>query len=314
MENFGGNIGDLTISVQTRKAAEVGKIYDRFSYPRLSSAILQYKMIGVVYVVYTKRENNLINCFYFGLLKDKKSLMMVSFWSLGHPGYREDLHKSFSFILKNLPVLKIEKLLISYRSNYKTAEIIESMRQKFQWPEPIITNYFAKIDQIPGILDSPWLKREIPQTISISKLNKQNAKDLAKSLQSKEWKNEFPSSLDPFQIRTNIDPHTSFILKENDKIMGWLICHVMGKNKIQVTSLFVKKSLPAFMGLRLIGEMYDGLKNSGRENAGIQYLMEATNVRMIAMTKRVLNPLGVKLHSILNINVDLTDDEIAPSN
>lgn len=314
MENFGGNIGDLTISVQTRKASEVGNIYDRFSYPRLSSTILQYKIIGVLYVVYTRRENNLVNCFYFGLLKDKRSLMMVSFWSLGHPGYQEDLHKSFTFILKNLPVLKIEKLLISYRSNYKTAEIIESMRQKFRWPEPLITNFFAKIDQIPGKLNSPWLKREIPKSITISKLNKQNAKDLAKALRSKDWKNEFPASLHPFQIRTNIDPHTSFILKENDIIMGWLICHVMDKNKIQVTSLFVKKSLPAFMGLRLIGEMYDGLKNSGRENATIQYLMEATNVRMVTMTKRILNPLGVKLHSILNIDIDLLEGRVASPN
>jgi hypothetical protein len=298
-----GRIDDLEILLMLKKSTQIGNIYDRFSYPRMSSTIVQYKIQGNIYILFSKRDKKLVNAYYFGLAQNRKTLVLPSFWSAGHAGWKNDLIAVLKFIFNYLPKLKISQVQFLYRSNYKNVSTIEEIRKHFDWPQATITNYFGKIDKIPETIQNRWLQRELPIDVAIEHFTSSNLKELVASLKSPAWKDQIPPSLHPLQLKQKIDPNTSFLVKKKGEIIGWLICHAMGKNKLQVTSLHVKKSGASFIGLKLIDKMHEGLRNTNRKDATVTYMIESINEKMVHLTERILQPMGVNLHSIYKIEI-----------
>ena len=50
----------------------------------------------------------------------------------------------------------------------------------------------------------------------------------------------------PLQIRTNIDPYTSFLVYHESRLAGWIICHAFGKKQAGSNQSTAKNNNPKY--------------------------------------------------------------------
>ncbi|MEP6668094.1 MAG: GNAT family N-acetyltransferase [Chthoniobacter sp.] len=133
------------------------------------------------------------------------------------------------------------------RATYMTGkpgiEAFERVLQKCQWDEPVTRMVVVK-STIPIIKNAPWMKlTELPagmDMVAWTDVTEAERAEIRRSHEEKPW---IAEDLVPFDHEENFDPCTSVALRQDGKVVGWVINHQMSRLLIRFTCSFVRKDL-----------------------------------------------------------------------
>jgi ribosomal protein S18 acetylase RimI-like enzyme len=111
-------------------------------------------------------------------------------------------------------------------------------------------------------------------------------RDVVERQQRGEW---FPPALSPFQMEERIEPELSLGLRRDGRVVGWLICHRVGADLVQLTSLFVAEGhRQAGRGLALAAAGLERFLAAGIPRA--IFMVDVENRSMRRFFERRLRP------------------------
>ena len=203
-----GEINGYQIKLRIIHSKGIGRAYDDYSYPKLSSLIVNYRINGMIYILYSEKENKLYNIVIYSLLNDQKSIFLLSLWAPSYPNWYQDLLTTLQVGENIMKSQGISKVKMEYRTKYKTIELINAIQQDLRWSEPVIVSHFGLMQDLQPLLTSPWLNRRIPDHCEIEKWNDTSLNYIHSEIQKEKWNQGIPNSLHPLQLTQNIDPDT----------------------------------------------------------------------------------------------------------
>lgn len=158
------------------------------------------------------------------------------------PPYRE-LGIGKELLVKAQKIAKkanLQGLIVDYVSDWTQKETIEAILQKQKWEDPIEKLSLYKISN-DSISKAPWLKKLSPlpsnMELGMWKDVTDNEKKVIQEKKNKEdW---YPNTASPFQSPHLVNLDTSVVLRQEGKIIGWLITHKTKEDTIEFTAAFI---------------------------------------------------------------------------
>ncbi len=138
--------------------------------------------------------------------------------------------------------LKIEGM---YRSHWKSVSFIQKILKVQQWETPKPQLIIAK-DEVSKALNYFSKSSQILDEFSIysfTQLKKSDIEFIQQNQRNKQW---FDSTLNPFVEQNSIDKKSSFLLKKEQEIIGWIVSHRINKELNEWTSLFIDPKYRTF--------------------------------------------------------------------
>jgi uncharacterized protein (TIGR03032 family) len=177
-----------------------------------------------------------------------------------------------------------------WHSNWEAAPAIESMLRKDAWLSPqhrMITHRCS--------LKFPWIEREyrLPPGCELFPWSELRPEEAAE-LRERESRGEFTAFLTPFQCEDRIAADLSRGIRQDGRVVGWVVVHEQSRESVQVSCLFVfpehrNPNLP----LAMMADACRALRATGKPC--FTYQVEAKNERVIAFLRRRFAPHGAIL-------------------
>ncbi|MCF8056237.1 MAG: TIGR03032 family protein [Desulfocapsa sp.] len=130
----------------------------------------------------------------------------------------------------------LTRLSVYYRSNWSSLVGFERVLQKCGWQEPIPHSLQCRTD-IDHISKAPWVqKMRLPPEFILFPWIELNSEER----QQIQERNDYPSFLTPFQEEGRISWETSFGLRKDGRVIGWVITHRTKQDTMQYTTLVIE--------------------------------------------------------------------------
>ncbi|MEL6944853.1 MAG: GNAT family N-acetyltransferase [Bacteroidota bacterium] len=190
---------------------------------------------------------------------------------------------------------RIQSLKISYRTYWKDNPYWEKVLQKSEWENRTTLLYYISLEDTTNtriasnILYQNWSENQQYQIETFS------YDRLLTSMQHTQWEEAKKMGLSPFQLsKSQVDFDCSFLIinKKNDAIVGWLICHQLKADLIQLTTFYI---LPKHRkaGKAAISKLAKKIK---AKNVTLHFMVKADNHKIMAFVKRYLLTQGGVCH------------------
>ncbi|MBO3462767.1 GNAT family N-acetyltransferase [Aetokthonos hydrillicola Thurmond2011] len=132
---------------------------------------------------------------------------------------------------------------IVYMTGKPTTSALEHLLQKCHWSTPTPRMLICKSDN--RALDAPWLKiyEHLPPSFAIfpwCELTNDERIAIEKQQETNPW---IPNELVPFPHEEGMEPLTSFGLRYQGQVVGWLITHRIYPDTIRYTCDWVREDL-----------------------------------------------------------------------
>ncbi len=136
-----------------------------------------------------------------------------------------------------------ENLTMVYMTGKPTTAALERLLEKCHWSVPTPRMLICKSDR--RVLDAPWLKmyENIPASFTIfpwCELTNEERRTIEEQQKTDPW---IPEELVPFLHEEGMEPLTSFGLRYQGQVVGWLITHRIFPDTIRYTCDWVREDL-----------------------------------------------------------------------
>ncbi len=273
--------GDLSLLVQ---------YLDRFTFPRLSKHAQLANLSGSFTAVFALENNRFIGSAILNH-QNIENCIIECFNIL--PSYRQEgIGQMLLKVIEEMAKKgQYQRLSVLFRTYWKKANIWEQMLVSNHWQSQPPLMYY-------GIVTNPLLQQQTQWFQKASKncpyefltANAANFHLLKNDLYQGKWQHKIPLALDPFQLPTLLDEQTSFIVKKDGLIIGWMLNHQLRKDLWQITTVFL---LPEHRGAgpALFAEFLRRHDNRGQFN----FMIQPNNKKMYAFAKRYFVPAGANI-------------------
>lgn len=130
----------------------------------------------------------------------------------------------------------VTTLSVHYRSNWSSLVGLERILQKCGWLEPTPHSLQCRTD-IDHISKAPWVnKTHLPKEFILFPWADLSPSDRQHILERK----DYPPFLTPFQEEDRISWETSFGLRKEGRVIGWVITHQTKQDTMQYTTIVVE--------------------------------------------------------------------------
>jgi GNAT superfamily N-acetyltransferase len=166
-------------------------------------------------------------------------------------------------------------------------------RQGWSEPRPRLYLFHAGKQSVAAFLQAPWLRaRSLPLGYTLFDWTQATAQDRTTAAEYASSP-AFPHGVSPFQEEALIDAGTSLGLRENDRLVGWLVTHRVGPEMLRYTCLYIHPSTAVKgLGIRmLIESLRRYLAAEGqRETVKAAWGILADNQPMLQFVRRRIEP------------------------
>ncbi|GLR16783.1 GNAT family N-acetyltransferase [Portibacter lacus] len=216
-------------------------------------------------------------------LKSKEQAEMISF--VVHPNHRHQEYGSrlMEATYKMSELLKLKTISLQYRTYWQSIAEWEQLLDKTGWSESKLLLYYFTLPDINTQFEKDWFKNAvISAPYSVEAWNESSFTQLKETLIREDWQGKVPATLNPFQMTKMVLPHSSLLLKKGDEVVGWLICHLLQKDIVQATTLYVHPDKAKGQGMALMAEA------SRRRKLGAQviFMVEKHNKIMLNLVNK----------------------------
>ncbi len=218
----------------------------------LSSQEVVDKYAGLTYPSITKRlaAQQLHEPLYCSLLIDNNQLVGMAVAEIGNDGtaflisfmVRSSCRKQGfgTRLIRDMEQQMCEQsvtaLSVQYRTNWRACAQLERILRKCHWSEPVLHSLQCRTD-IEHISKAPWVqKNKLPAKFSIFPWAEISDEERQQILD----RTDYPPFLTPFQEEERIVWSTSFGLRKNGHLIGWLVTHRTQEDTVQYTCLFIE--------------------------------------------------------------------------
>ncbi|NND05305.1 MAG: GNAT family N-acetyltransferase [Saprospiraceae bacterium] len=187
---------------------------------------------------------------------------------LVHPHYRNQqiAFNMLTLLEKELVKKGVTQIDGYFRSHWKSAEHITSLLKKMQWSAPKEALTIVRGLAVNALRVFSQDKSDLPDGYSFISYDRlqSNEKEWILAQEQEQW---YPSHLNPFQNPSTIYAPSSIFLKYENKIVGWVITHLVAPELNEFTSLFIDPSHRTFrIAHRLMHEGIDQQVRTGIKN------------------------------------------------
>ncbi len=221
-----------------------------------------------------------------------KRARLLSCWvrpDVRNQGIGTALLQRMQHLLKHEGCTHVE---VHYRSNWNGTPAFEQILQRLQWSPPTCKHVLCVHDDMPRLLQAPWLQRaKVPDGITLfpwTDLSAAEAEDIRRTQVRDAW---FDAALNPFQLAHILEPTTSFGLRQEGRVVGWVVRHKVKPDTLQCTALVAHTGAPFGCGLALLRHTIATQVGLGIPKSS--YMIDGTNHKMIAFMRRRLAPYGM---------------------
>lgn len=228
-------------------------------------------------VMVNKNEKELLGTCVFGIHEDRKAKVygFLIHKKFRKRGYGFSLMKILMSVLKKM---SIQKATVDYITFWESNDHWQQILNQTGWSSPHLLHYYVTMPDVKIQFGKSWLtERSIEPPYLVETWNTTSFQQLKEVLHKKEWKGIVRKALDPFQLAPYVVPHCSMLLKKEDVVVGWLICHMLQENVVQGTTLFVHPDKAKGTGLALLGEAFKRRKLGAR----VVFIVEKENAPML---------------------------------
>jgi N-acetylglutamate synthase-like GNAT family acetyltransferase len=216
-------------------------------------------------------------------IKSKNEAELISF--VVHPEFRNlgfGTHlMEATFAMSKM--LKIQSIFLKYRTYWKSNQHWELLLEKTGWSNPELQLWYFTLPDINTLFHKEWVKQSrIDAPYSIEEWNNECMDKLKKTLSEEDWKGRVPRALSPFQMPALILPHVSLLLKKDEEVVGWLICHLLQEDIVQATTVYVHPEKAKGQGLNLMAEV----ANRRKLGAQVIFMVEKHNKVMLNLVNK----------------------------
>ncbi|MEM8525154.1 MAG: GNAT family N-acetyltransferase [Bacteroidota bacterium] len=212
-----------------------------------------------------------------------------------HPEYRNQ--GIAKFLLQQVEQLcrqrQIQSLKILYRTYWENNSYWEKVLQQSVWDNRSILLYYISIDQAvkdqiaQRFQDRNW-QPDYDYQIETFSYDR-----LFQTMQHSKWQESKQLGLSPLQLPKNqVNFNCSFLVihKESEEIVGWLICHQLQANLLQLTTFYL---LPEHRksGKAVLSKLADRLQN---QEIKLNFMVKSENRKIMAFVRRYLLPEGAQ--------------------
>lgn len=132
---------------------------------------------------------------------------------------------------------------IVYLTGKATTPALEHLLDKRRWSPPVPRMIVCQGDT--KILEAPWIEmyETLPPSFAVfpwCELTDGERRDLQRRQEESPW---IPEGLVPFQHEENLEPLTSFGLRYQGEVVGWLITHRIDPDTLRYTCDWVREDL-----------------------------------------------------------------------
>jgi hypothetical protein len=135
---------------------------------------------------------------------------------------------------------------------------IEGLLAKAAWEEPILRMYLFRVNlatAAPGVRKAPWFRStSLEPGTEMIPYSEVGPDDLAAFDQIMERFN-VPGGLHPTCSDEPVETDLSLVLKINQELFGWSVCHRLAPNWVRFTSTYIRPDCPVKgLGIRMLVE------------------------------------------------------------
>ena len=189
--------------------------------------------------------------------EDPFSLQLIAFWI--EPQYRlqghgKDMLDKIELLAKDY---EVNRLSVRYRTYWQSSEVWERMLDAYSYDAPETLLWYVSMPDANVQFGKEWLQKSaFEDPFYVEDWSDTSFNQLESALGSDLWRGQVRKTLNPFQHRQLLLPHVSFLLKKEDALVGWLVCHLIGKDVVQCSSLFVHPTEAKGQGLKMVAEAF----------------------------------------------------------
>jgi GNAT superfamily N-acetyltransferase/SAM-dependent methyltransferase len=178
------------------------------------------------------------------------------------------------------------RVVVSFPTGKEATPIVERMLARRGWTEPRPRLYLFAADKanVDALMQTGWMReRQMPPGYALFTWPEATEADRETAI---EYENspDFPHGLTPFLADYPIDPETSLGLRENGKLVGWMVTHRPGPEVLRYTCLYVHPSAAVKgVGIRMLIESLrrHAASPTRRENLKVVCAILAENEPMV---------------------------------
>ncbi|PKQ70134.1 GNAT family N-acetyltransferase [Raineya orbicola] len=182
---------------------------------------------------------------------------------------------------------QINYLNIIFQNNWESFKWMPTLLQKLAWNKPEKRTILVKL-AYKQVCDLPWFQiKDFPANFYVTKWVELTETELNYIKRKKVSENWYPDELSPFQLPDLLVAEGSFVLRYNEKIVGWIIIHKIGEQQVQVTSYFVDKD---YRGTKAsIALIVQAVEKIVKQNLSKEFIfmVSADNKEMLSLSKKI---------------------------
>ncbi|MCH2171887.1 GNAT family N-acetyltransferase [Myxococcota bacterium] len=179
---------------------------------------------------------------------------------------------------------------------------------KQNWSEPALRHHVIRIS-LEDIMKSPWMQRRRPlppdfQVFPWKDLTSEEIDSLQNDHREKAWPD---SQVFPFRYGPKFEPNTSFGVRFQGRVVGWVVNHVYNSNTLRFTCSFLREDLQKLGRLvELYARSVDRMKSSTNFERGI-LTVPVEYPAMVAFARRHLMPFADEIRETLGTQKTLSE-------
>lgn len=179
-----------------------------------------------------------------------------------------------------------ERIELLFRSTQAGAPAVRRLLAARGWSAPVPRLRLGKADA--RVVEAAVMRpRRLPEGYEIfpwAELTADERREVVERQQRGPW---FPPALSPFQMEDRVEPALSLGLRHRGRVAGWLICHRVGAELVQCTSLFVEEGHRRLgRGLALLAAAAESFATCDVER--VIFMVEVANAPMMRFFERRL--------------------------
>ncbi len=279
------------------------KAFNHISHPKLSILKNRFNLKGNIFCGFSiTNDNNIYSAVYIKLVKDSDECQLLSFYNHEESGWYLDMMAMMKVLVKRLQYFRIRVLRYRFHETWPIATYVEKVFNQFGKTEVKVSHYLCVMEDTKPLLDSPWTNRPIPEDCTIEDWSDTSYTQLEEAFRDKRFQN-IPQSMQPFQLRDQFSPKYSSLIKYKGEIIGWCIIHLLGKEKLQITALYIDHHKGSWLGLRSLSTATLRIFQKENKFYKATFLIEGKNTPMYRFYEKVLRPMGCKVTVIKEITL-----------
>jgi ribosomal protein S18 acetylase RimI-like enzyme len=178
------------------------------------------------------------------------------------------------------------RIELLFRSTQAGAPAVRRLLAARGWSAPVPRLRLGKADA--RVVEAAVMRpRRLPEGYEIfpwAELTADERREVVERQQRSPW---FPPALSPFQMEDRVEPALSLGLRHRGRVAGWLICHRVGAELVQCTSLFVEEGHRRLgRGLALLAAAAESFATCDVER--VIFMVEVANAPMMRFFERRL--------------------------